>query len=749
NLAVPHSPIPRLVIVIDEFASLARELPDFLPGLVNIAQRGRSLGLHLIMATQRPTGVVSPEIRANTNLRIALRVTDATESIDIIDVPDAVGLPKSAPGRALARLGSAWLVPFQTARTLGGVNHLAADGRGDQPIVRPVDLHDLAAPPPLAADQFAALAGGSDGLKQLVEAIKLAAQHLHLAPPRRAYLEPLPRQISLADLVQRFHPSSENPGSDVVCHPDETSSSDPPICFALEDLPLLQCQRAVSIDPATFGHMYIIGSARSGKTTALRTIALAAANVYSPAELHIYGLDCASGGLAVLAELPHCGAVVPRSAPDLVMRLLNKLLRQVSARQTYLATHGYSSLGEWRSHDRAAVANWPEIFLLLDAFDGFLAAFEEVAAAQAVDCLTKLLREGAATGVHVIASGDERLFSGRYFSLADTKLVLRLVDRDHFSQIGLRLRDLPEEIGDGRAFQSTGGAECQIALPCLGSSGQQTESIRRTAKDLAARYAALPHSAKPFTVANLPEGLARQQLVGRFTVGNQISDGWPIGLGGEEVELCQFDPSAGAGALLVAGPARSGKTNALLNLGLTALTKGWQVLVAANPAWSGAALFDHPDCYQLPLDQLSVSDWQAHTNSGPLLLLVDEVISPNTWACGSLIETALLTEPRRVVVALAGQTETLRMLARPSQSGLLTTVVRRAGQGLLFNPSDPGDGDLIGHGRFSISELQADWPLGRAFFHQHGKATVLIPTPLVSTADLLPIHPVSQQGVHQ
>ena len=98
-------PMPRLLIVIDEFASLARELPDFVTGLVNIAQRGRSLGIHLILATQRPGGVVSPEIRANTNLRIALRVTDASESTDVIDAPDAGSISKANPGRAYVRLG--------------------------------------------------------------------------------------------------------------------------------------------------------------------------------------------------------------------------------------------------------------------------------------------------------------------------------------------------------------------------------------------------------------------------------------------------------------------------------------------------------------------------------------------------------------------------------------------------------------------------------------------------------------------
>jgi S-DNA-T family DNA segregation ATPase FtsK/SpoIIIE len=112
-------PIPRLLIVIDEFASMARELPDFVTGLVNVAQRGRSLGIHLILATQRPSGVVSGEIRANTNLRIALRVTDAGESTDVIDAREAASISAAHPGRAYARLGHSSLIPFQTGR-IGG-----------------------------------------------------------------------------------------------------------------------------------------------------------------------------------------------------------------------------------------------------------------------------------------------------------------------------------------------------------------------------------------------------------------------------------------------------------------------------------------------------------------------------------------------------------------------------------------------------------------------------------------------------
>ncbi|MGH3294769.1 MAG: FtsK/SpoIIIE domain-containing protein, partial [Trebonia sp.] len=121
-------PLPRLMLVIDEFASLVAELPDFVAGLVGIAQRGRSLGVHLVLATQRPAGVVSADIRANTNLRIALRVTDAAESIDVIDVPDAARIGRSTPGRCYVRSGASAPSAVQSAR-IGGRRPGAGRGR--------------------------------------------------------------------------------------------------------------------------------------------------------------------------------------------------------------------------------------------------------------------------------------------------------------------------------------------------------------------------------------------------------------------------------------------------------------------------------------------------------------------------------------------------------------------------------------------------------------------------------------------
>src|SRR4029453_4419684 len=101
---------------VDEFASLAEELPAFVPGLVGIAQRGRSLGVHLVLAPQRPSGVVSPEIRANCTLRICLRTTDEADSRDVLGTKDAAHLPVELPGRSFPRSGSGTPTALQVAR---------------------------------------------------------------------------------------------------------------------------------------------------------------------------------------------------------------------------------------------------------------------------------------------------------------------------------------------------------------------------------------------------------------------------------------------------------------------------------------------------------------------------------------------------------------------------------------------------------------------------------------------------------
>ena len=247
----PHAelePMPRLVLVIDEFASLVAELPDFVAGLVDIARRGRSLGVHLVLATQRPAGVVSADIRANTNLRIALRVTDGSESMDVIDAADAGAIAKSTPGRAYVRSGAQSLVGVQSAR-IGG-RRPATGKSGPKAVLSPLPWTAFSRPLPRSAESE------DDGtmvtdLAVLVDAIRGGSDAMGFPPPRSPWLPPLPEHVTLEALTAAAGPAP--------AHGDV-----PPIGFALTDLPAQQARKPFALDLVAGEHTMLAGGARVG-----------------------------------------------------------------------------------------------------------------------------------------------------------------------------------------------------------------------------------------------------------------------------------------------------------------------------------------------------------------------------------------------------------------------------------------------------------------------------------------------------
>ncbi len=199
----PLPTIPRLAIVIDEFASLKAELPDFVTGLVTIAQRGRSLGIHLVLATQRPSGVISNDIRANTNLRIALRVTDANESKDVIDAAESATIGPDQPGRGYARLGHSSLLPFQAGR-VGGARPESTpveDVVREPPLVWPVGWEVVGHPAPgRPKEEGKQTDEGETDLSVLVEAIAGATELRGIGAQHSPWLPELPAPVTLATL---------------------------------------------------------------------------------------------------------------------------------------------------------------------------------------------------------------------------------------------------------------------------------------------------------------------------------------------------------------------------------------------------------------------------------------------------------------------------------------------------------------------------------------------------------------------
>jgi S-DNA-T family DNA segregation ATPase FtsK/SpoIIIE len=184
--------LSRLLIVIDEFAALSEEIPGFVDRFVDLARRGRTLGIHLILATRRPSGVVSEAIKTNANLRIAMRLTDTTDSTDIIDSPLAARISKAVPGRGYMRVGHGEPTEFQTARAGG------RRARGEDSEIR---LHFVAWDQlglPWPNPELPSPARDATDLSELVEAIGAACDQVGVVTPASPWLDPLAERLVLS-----------------------------------------------------------------------------------------------------------------------------------------------------------------------------------------------------------------------------------------------------------------------------------------------------------------------------------------------------------------------------------------------------------------------------------------------------------------------------------------------------------------------------------------------------------------------
>jgi len=662
-------PMPRLVIVIDEFASLARDLPEFVAGLVSIAQRGRSLGIHLILATQRPSGVVSADIRANTNLRIALRVTDATESSDVIDAPDAARIARTTPGRGFVRLGHGSLVPFQAAR-VGGLRPGAR--AAVQPWIMPLGWPDLGRPEPARPGTEQPEEELTD-LAVLVGQARQAASQLGFPPQRSPWLPPLPSSVLLDELASG------------------RGGGDADLPFGIIDLPGVQRQEPAVLSLSGSGHLMAAGAPRSGRSQLLRTIAATIAVHASAADVHLYGIDCGNGALQPIAGLPHCGAVVTRTQDERLTRLLRRLAAELDNRQDELAEWGYTSITE----QRAAVTTerrLPHIVVLLDRWEGFSAAVGDIDSGELTSVITRILAEGASAGLHLVMTGDRSLLAGRIAAMCEDKLVFKLAERDDYGLAGLRPRDIPQDIPPGRCFRTGTAVETHVALLGPDPSGQgQATALADIAAWATELDTDIPARQQPFRVDVLPS---------RITFDDawklRPADAGPLqalaGVGGDTLTALGPDLGVGVPAFIIAGPAQSGRSAILASMTRSLTRAGTQViLITPRPSPLRALASLSGVIASLEGPELTGEELQAAL-AGPGVVVIDDAdLLISCEASGELIQIIRHGTERHQALVIAGDSEALAC-----GFGGWQVDARRARRGCLTAPQTIPEGDLIG-----------------------------------------------------
>jgi S-DNA-T family DNA segregation ATPase FtsK/SpoIIIE len=617
--------LARLLIVVDEFRVLAEECPDVLEGLVRIATVGRSLGVHLILATQRPAGVVSADIRANTALRIALRVSDASESRDLVNVPDAADLPARRPGRAIVhRAGKTATV--QMAR----IADTEAQGR---PLVRRRLASREGGPARRVEKQAspAADAGADQAIRAIVAACEGALRSSGRSPASAPWRPPLPARVDV-----------DGPWS-----PDERPPArGPALVFAVADLPFSHRQCLLAWNPEDDGPLTICGALRSGRTTALTTVALAAA----------------AAGLSpvVLADNRSHGAPFPFvdwTDPDHLADVLAHLH----------PVHG--------------------MCLVLDDADALVRHHAE--RPELVDAVSALLRGAVSARVPVALSGGHLVAAGRLVAPGRLRVVLRPGDASEAVHLGVRPVDGLEDAPAGRCLVlgsglTDGPVEAQVVWP---------EALRESHRARDRPQVPGPPAVPPAVPlpAPLPDRVDRAALT---------TSRWPhlalgIGSRGQVAVDVRSHP-----VLVVAGSPTSGRTTALRTLALAADDAGADVLVVAprnSDQWPQTALL-------VPTAADGRRVVETRTRAQPLLVVLDDLDRGTAEVDEALVWFAARTDPGGVSAATSGGVGQcdLAVVASATTSWLAASfrgsaaVFRRAGAGLLLQPRRHDARDVLG-----------------------------------------------------
>ncbi|MDJ0961897.1 MAG: FtsK/SpoIIIE domain-containing protein, partial [Acidimicrobiia bacterium] len=297
----------RLVIVVDEFALFARNLPNFVEGLVQLTEQGRSLGMHLIISVQRPAGVVTGSIKANTGLRIVLR-TERGESVEVLETAHADSIARSTPGRGFVRLGDPpRLVEFQSAR-VGGARPDVASQAAVAVWDAPWNRTGYA-----VARQEAKPAAGSTDLAMLVEHVTTAGEGL--AVPDSPWPAHLPEELAPSDLP---------------------AAGDGEVVWGVVDRPgereIAARQAPLTLRFGDAANLAIVGAPGSGRSTALLSLASRLAQTADPDAAQLVAFDFGTGALAPLGDLPHTGGVVVNDQ-DRFERYVERLIQEVDTRR--------------------------------------------------------------------------------------------------------------------------------------------------------------------------------------------------------------------------------------------------------------------------------------------------------------------------------------------------------------------------------------------------------------------------------
>ncbi len=426
-------PLQHLFIISDEFAELKTQQPEFMTQLVSAARIGRSLGVHLILATQKPSGVVDDQIWSNSKFKICLKVQERADSMDMLRRPDAAELKDT--GRFYLQVGynelfeigqSAWSgAPYYPSDKV--IKHtdnsvIVIDNNGHQ--IKQVGI-----------DKRKSMFGNAKKqLDVITEYLKNIADEENIKI-RPLWLDPIPKTILLSDVSAKYS---------ITEKPYNLN----PLIGEFDD-PIRQRQCALRVPISDEGNVIVYGSAGSGKTTFLNAMLSSLICGHTPEEVNIYILDFASETLRAFSKAPHVGDVVLSYEAEKISNLFRMLQSEIEKRKKLFADFG----GDYEAYISTSGHKLPSIVITINNFAAFTEIYEEKE-----EAVSYISREGTKYGIYFVLT-SLGVGGVRFKMLQNFKqlFVLQLNDESDYSTIVGKTEGLVPTKCKGRGLVRTDG----------------------------------------------------------------------------------------------------------------------------------------------------------------------------------------------------------------------------------------------------------------------------------------------------
>ncbi|NTW39275.1 MAG: type VII secretion protein EccCa [Cellulomonadaceae bacterium] len=552
------APLPALLVVVDEFSELLSAKPEFVDSFVNIGRVGRSLHVHLLMASQRLEEGKLRGLDTYLSYRVGLRTFSGAESRAVLGVPDAVDLPRE-PGVGYLKYSSDGMTQFKAAYVSGALRRRSADEQhrveaGLATITAFTAAPVVAAEPDVDVDR--SLAGGPvEGLpvQETGTVFDVAVGLMAGRGPEahRVWLPPLEVPETFDALMPDL---AVDPVLGLVSRAWR-EAGDFTVPLGVVDKPLEQRRDPFVVSLAgSAGHMAVVGRPQSGKSTVVRSLVAALALTHTPQEVQVYVLDFGGGTFVGLQDLPHVSGVAARTDVEVVRRVVAEVSQVVDRREVYFREQGIDSIETYRRRRAAGTADdgWGEVFLVVDGYGTLRSEFEALEPA-----IAGIAARGLGYGVHLVVTAT------RWFEMRPqikdpigTRLELRLGDPGD-SEVDRKLAANVPASAPGRGVTAD-RLHMLAALPRLDGSGDPG-TLADGVADLVARVRSAWHGPTGPRLRLLPQLVSLDEVRTRAGAADRR-----LLLGVDEAALAPFGLDlASESHLYLFGESDSGKTSAL------------------------------------------------------------------------------------------------------------------------------------------------------------------------------------------